>query len=134
MEEGEEEAYEIERLPEELLSAKISRTAPHDAYVYKRQLPHRAARRLPGHRRLLGLPSHRPLRRSLGQLPALRSPAARPTSKKELFLRISDGPLLLPDRLMTYASIRLCLRDVAARCRLPAAPISRHRGRSAEIR
>ncbi|KAM3245080.1 hypothetical protein ACQJBY_056420 [Aegilops geniculata] len=92
-----EEACEIARLPEELLSAALARTSPRDACraaavspafraaadsddVWARFLP-------PG-----GLP---PL--ADGEPPA----PAPPSSKKELFLRLSAGPALLQDRLVS---------------------------------
>ncbi|KAG8072879.1 hypothetical protein GUJ93_ZPchr0006g41822 [Zizania palustris] len=87
-------ASEIARLPEDLLSASISRTTPRDAYrvavvsrafhtaadtdaVWASFVPH-------------DLPPF-----ADGELP----PA--PLSKKELFLLLSAGPLLLSDRLMS---------------------------------
>ncbi|VAI51314.1 unnamed protein product [Triticum turgidum subsp. durum] len=92
-----EEACEIARLPEELLSAALARTSPRDACraaavspafraaadsddVWARFLP-------PG-----GLP---PL--ADGEPPA----PAPPSSKKELFLRLSAGPALLQDKLVS---------------------------------
>ncbi|KAF0933423.1 hypothetical protein E2562_018527 [Oryza meyeriana var. granulata] len=92
--EEQKEACEIVRLPEELLSAAISRTAPRDAC--------RATAVSPAFRAAADsdavwssfLPRDLPPLAD-GEL----SPA--PPSKKELFLRISDGPLLLPDRLMS---------------------------------
>ncbi|VAI51315.1 unnamed protein product [Triticum turgidum subsp. durum] len=96
-EEPMEGACEIARLPEELLSAALARTSPRDACraaavspafraaadsddVWARFLP-------PG-----GLP---PL--ADGEPPA----PAPPSSKKELFLRLSAGPALLQDKLVS---------------------------------
>ncbi|XP_044955817.1 F-box protein PP2-B10-like [Hordeum vulgare subsp. vulgare] len=92
-----EEACEIARLPEELVSAALARTSPRDACraaavsqafraaadsddVWAGFLP-------PG-----GLP---PL--ADGEPPG----PAPPSSKKELFLRLSAGPALLQDRLVS---------------------------------
>nr|XP_020157024.2 putative F-box protein PP2-B2 [Aegilops tauschii subsp. strangulata] len=89
-----EEACEIARLPEELLSAALARTSPRDAFHVAAVSPaFRAAADSddvwasflpPG-----GLP---PL--ADGELPP-------PSSKKELFLRLSAGPVLLQDRLVS---------------------------------
>uniref|UniRef100_A0A0E0CSY9 F-box domain-containing protein n=1 Tax=Oryza meridionalis TaxID=40149 RepID=A0A0E0CSY9_9ORYZ len=94
MEEEGEGLCEIARLPEELLSAAISRASPRDAC--------RAAAVSPAFRAAADsdavwasfLPRDLPDLAD-GEL----SPA--PPSKKELFLRLSDGPYLLSDRLMS---------------------------------
>uniref|UniRef100_A0A0E0GEQ2 F-box domain-containing protein n=1 Tax=Oryza nivara TaxID=4536 RepID=A0A0E0GEQ2_ORYNI len=94
MEEEGEGLCEIARLPEELLSAAISRASPRDAC--------HAAAVSPAFRAAADsdavwasfLPRDLPDLAD-GEL----SPA--PASKKELFLRLSDGPYLLSDRLMS---------------------------------
>lgn len=93
VEEG-EGLCEIARLPEELLSAAISLTAPRDAF--RAAAVSRAFRAAADSDAVWAsfLPRDLPDLAD-GEL----SPA--PASKKELFLRLSDGPYLLSDRLMS---------------------------------
>ncbi|KAL6911225.1 hypothetical protein ACP4OV_000030 [Aristida adscensionis] len=92
-------ACEIARLPEELLSAAISRTAPRDAC--------RAAAVSPAFRAAADsdavwacfLPRHLPPLAD-GEL-GLDGPARPPLPKKALFMRLSAAPHLLADRLMS---------------------------------
>ncbi|KAM0878886.1 hypothetical protein ACQ4PT_034592 [Festuca glaucescens] len=105
----EAEACEITRLPEELLSAALSRTSPRDAC--------RAATVSPAFRDAADsdavwacfLPRDLPPLAD-GELP----PAPPPPCKKNLFLRLSDSgsPLLLPDKLVSM----WLDRDTGAKC------------------
>ncbi|KAF7081296.1 hypothetical protein CFC21_085253 [Triticum aestivum] len=96
-EEPMEGACEIARLPEELLSAALARTTPRDAC--------RAAAVSPAFR--AAADSDAVWARFLppGGLPPLAdgelAGPAPPSSKKELFLRLSAGPALLQDRLVS---------------------------------
>ncbi|XP_044955815.1 F-box protein PP2-B10-like [Hordeum vulgare subsp. vulgare] len=92
-----EEACEIARLPEELVSAALAHTSPRDAC--------RAAAVSPAFR--AAADSDDVWARFLppGGLPPLAdgevAVPAPPSSKKELFLRLSAGPALLQDRLVS---------------------------------
>ncbi|KAF7086848.1 hypothetical protein CFC21_090106 [Triticum aestivum] len=96
-EEPMEGACEIARLPEELLSAVLARTTPRDAC--------RAAAVSPAFRAAAGSDAVWAAFLPPGGLPPLadgepQGPAL-PSSKKELFLRLSAGPALLHDRLVS---------------------------------
>ncbi|XP_047078376.1 putative F-box protein PP2-B12 [Lolium rigidum] len=94
----EAEACEIARLPEELLSAALSRTSTRDAC--------RAAAVSPAFRDAADsdavwacfLPRDLP---PLADGEVLHPAAPQPPSKKDLFLRLSGSPLLLPDKLVS---------------------------------
>ncbi|KAM3223769.1 hypothetical protein ACQJBY_057254 [Aegilops geniculata] len=92
-----EGACEIARLPEELLSAVLARTTPRDAC--------RAAAVSPAFRAVAGSDAVWAGFLPPGGLPPLADgepPApAPPSSKKELFLRLSAGPALLHDKLIS---------------------------------
>uniref|UniRef100_A0ACD5ZAB8 Uncharacterized protein n=1 Tax=Avena sativa TaxID=4498 RepID=A0ACD5ZAB8_AVESA len=90
----EAEACEIGRLPEELLSASLSRTSPRDAC--------RAAAVSPAFRAAADSDSVWAcfLPRALPPLADGELPAA-PPRKKDLFLRLSDSPVLLSDKLVS---------------------------------
>ncbi|KAM3223770.1 hypothetical protein ACQJBY_057255 [Aegilops geniculata] len=92
-----EEACEIARLPEELLSAALARTTPRDAS--------RAAAVSPAFRAAADSDDVWAAFLPPGGLPPLADgeppAAAPPSSKKELFLRLSAGPALLHDRLVS---------------------------------
>ncbi|KAF7091984.1 hypothetical protein CFC21_094517 [Triticum aestivum] len=92
-----EEACEIARLPEELLSAALARTTPRDAC--------RAAAVSPAFRAAADSDDVWAGFLPPGGLPPLADgepPApAPPSSKKELFLRLSAGPALLQDKLVS---------------------------------
>ncbi|VAI62865.1 unnamed protein product [Triticum turgidum subsp. durum] len=92
-----EEACEIARLPEELLSAALARTTPRDAC--------RAAAVSPAFRAAADSDAVWAAFLPPGGLPPLAdgelTAPAPPSSKKELFLRLSAGPALLPDRLVS---------------------------------
>jgi hypothetical protein len=89
----EPEACEIARLPEDLLSAALARTSPRDAC--------RAAAASPAFRAAADSDAvwARFLPRDLPPL-ADGELLLTPPSKKDLFLRLSDSPLLLPDKLV----------------------------------
>ena len=90
-----EGACEIARLPEELLSAALARTTPRDAC--------RAAAVSPAFRAAAGSDAVWAAFLPPGGLPPLADgepPApSPPSSKKELFLRLSAGPVLLTGAL-----------------------------------
>uniref|UniRef100_A0ACD5YQ69 Uncharacterized protein n=1 Tax=Avena sativa TaxID=4498 RepID=A0ACD5YQ69_AVESA len=91
----EAEACEIGRLPEELLSASLSRTSPRDAC--------RAAAVSQAFRAAADSDSAWAcfLPRDLPPLADGELPTAPPPRKKDLFLRLSDGPVLLSDKLVS---------------------------------
>ncbi|XP_048536826.1 F-box protein PP2-B10-like [Triticum urartu] len=92
-----EEACEIARLPEELLSAALARTSPRDAC--------RAAAVSPAFRAAADSDAVWAGFLPPGGLPPLAdgelAAPAPPSSKKELFLRLSAGPALLQDKLVS---------------------------------
>uniref|UniRef100_A0A0D9VMI7 F-box domain-containing protein n=1 Tax=Leersia perrieri TaxID=77586 RepID=A0A0D9VMI7_9ORYZ len=93
--EWDDAACEIARLPEELLSAAIARSSPRDAC--------RAAAVSPAFRAAADSDAVWAafIPRGLPPLADGELPPAPPHSKKELYLRLSDGPRLLPDKLMS---------------------------------
>ncbi|XP_048536825.1 F-box protein PP2-B10-like [Triticum urartu] len=103
-----EEACEIARLPEELVSAALARTSPRDAC--------RAAAVSPAFRDAADSDAVWARFLPPGGLPPLAdgelAGPAPPSSKKELFLRLSAGPALLQDRLVSM----WLDRETSAKC------------------
>ncbi|KQK01301.1 putative F-box protein PP2-B12 [Brachypodium distachyon] len=89
------DACEIARLPEEIVSATLARAGPREAC--------RAAAVSPAFRAAADSDAVWAcfLPRDLPPIADGELPAAPPLSKKELFLRLSNSPVLLPNRLVS---------------------------------